>query len=52
MSSVEARLLPSASAESVTKFDSLLPVAMFCGVGLLMSLCVLILDQHIPGDWF
>jgi hypothetical protein len=31
---------------------SLFPVVVFCGVGLLVSLLVLILDQHIPGDWF
>src|SRR3954447_1352480 len=52
MSSVEARLSSRASAETTTKYDSFLPVAMFCALGLLLSLSVLILDQHISGDWF
>jgi hypothetical protein len=25
---------------------------LFSGVGLLLSLSVLILDQNIPGEWF
>jgi hypothetical protein len=36
-------LLPRASAKSI---------ALFCGVGLLLSLSVLIADQYIPGEWF
>jgi len=47
-----ARLLPRASATLVTDLDTLVSTAIFCGTGLLVSLSVLILDQHIPGDWF
>ncbi len=27
-------------------------IALFSGLGLLLSLSVLILDQYIPGEWF
>jgi hypothetical protein len=29
-----------------------LPIAIFCAIGLLLSLAVLIADQYIPGEWF
>jgi hypothetical protein len=47
-----AWLLPRASATSVASIDSFVTVALFSGVGLLISLSVLILDQYIPGEWF
>lgn len=52
MSAVIARLLPHASASSVADIDALVQTAIFCGLGLLLSLSVLILDQNIPSDWF
>jgi hypothetical protein len=52
MSAAIARLLPRASAASIADIDALVRTAIFCGVGLLLSLSVLILDQNIPGDWF
>jgi len=52
MSAAIARLLPRASATLVADLDTLASTAIFCGIGLLLSLSVLILDQHIPGDWF
>jgi hypothetical protein len=27
-------------------------VALFSGIGLVLSLSVVILDQYIPGEWF
>jgi hypothetical protein len=47
-----ARIFPSASAASVTDIDAFVRVALFSGLGLLLSLSVLILDQYIPGEWF
>jgi hypothetical protein len=47
-----ARILPRASAASVANIDTFVRVALFSGVGLLLSLSVLILDQYIPGEWF
>jgi hypothetical protein len=35
-----------------TNIDSFVTVALFGGVGLLLSLSVLILNQYIPGEWF
>jgi len=52
MSAVIARLLARASATSVANMDALVQIAIFCGIGLLLSLSVLILDQYIPGEWF
>lgn len=49
MSAVIAKLLPHASAGDI---DVFVQTAIFCGIGLLLSLSVLILDQHVPGEWF
>jgi hypothetical protein len=52
MSAVIARLLPRASAASVTDIDTFVQTMIFCGIGLLLSLSVMILDQSLPGEWF
>jgi len=52
MGSAIARLLPRASATIVADLDMLVSTAIFCGIGLLLSLSVLIVDQYIPGEWF
>jgi len=44
MSAAIARLLPRASAISVANIDTFLSVAIFSGLGLLMSLSVLIVS--------
>lgn len=51
MTAAIARLFPRASAKSIANIDTFVTVALFSGAGLLLSLSVLILDQH-PGDWF
>jgi hypothetical protein len=42
--------------ESIALEDSetrdLFSIAVLCGLGLLVSLSVLLLDQYVPGDWF
>ena len=45
-------ILPYVAIAPKADFKTLVPVALFCGIGLLLSLSVLILDQHIPGEWF
>jgi hypothetical protein len=52
MSAAIARLLPRASATLIADLDTLVSTAIFCGVGLVLSLSIVILDQNIPGDWF
>jgi hypothetical protein len=52
MTAAIARLLPRASATSVASIESFITVALFSGIGLLLSLSVVILDQYIPGEWF
>ena len=52
MGAAIARLLPRASATSVANIDVFVTIALFSGLGLLLSLSVLILDQYTPGEWF
>jgi hypothetical protein len=52
MSAAIARLLARASATSVANIDAFVTIGLFSGLGLLLSLSVLILDQYIPGEWF
>jgi hypothetical protein len=52
MNAAIARLFPGASALSVARIDEFLSVAIFSGLGLLLSLSVLVLDKQIPGEWF
>jgi hypothetical protein len=52
MAAAIARLFQRASATSIANIDSFVTVALFSGLGLLLSLSVLILDQYIPGEWF
>jgi hypothetical protein len=51
MTALAARFFLKASAEAIAEFETLISVALFCGVGLLISLSVLVLDQYIPGEW-
>jgi hypothetical protein len=50
MNATIAWLLPRASTTSIASIESLATVALFSGVGLLLSLSVLILDQNMPGN--
>ncbi|MCK1302017.1 hypothetical protein IVB33_11395 [Bradyrhizobium sp. 24] len=52
MNAAIAWLLPRASAESIEDIDTAVWVAMFSGLGLLLSLSVLIIDKYTPGEWF
>jgi hypothetical protein len=52
MTGAIARLLPRSSATSIANIDTFVTVALLSGVGLLLSLSVLIFDQNIPGEWF
>ena len=52
MAAAIARLFARASATSLASIDSFITIALFSGMGLLLSLLILILDQQIPGEWF
>jgi hypothetical protein len=43
-----ASVKTSASAES----HQFVSIALFSAIGLLISLLVIIADQHLPGEWF
>ena len=52
MNTAIARYLARSSEKTTSSFDGLVAVAIFSGVGLLISLSVLLLDRYIPVDWF
>ena len=52
MNTAITRYLARSSEKTTSRFDGLVAVAIFSGVGLLISLSVLLLDQYIPGEWF
>lgn len=52
MTALAARFFPKASVESVAVFETFVSVVLFSGVGLLVSLSVLLLDKYTPGEWF
>ncbi len=52
MTAFAARFFPKVSTKAAAEFETFVPVALFCGIGLLMSLSVLLLDKYIPGEWF
>jgi hypothetical protein len=52
MAALALRLFPRASEKVVAEFEAFASIALFCGVGLLLSVSVLLLDKYIPGEWF
>ena len=52
MNTVIAKHLARSSEKTFSSFDGLMSVAIFSGIGLLISVSVLILDRYVPGDWF
>jgi hypothetical protein len=52
MAALASRFFPNASAETVAEFETLVSVALFCGIGLLVSVGIIVLDQYTPGEWF
>ena len=52
MTAAIARIFPRASATSIAEIETFVTVALFSGIGFLLSLSVVILDQYIPGEWF
>jgi len=52
MNTAIARHLARSSKKTVDSFDNVISVAIFSGLGLLISVSVLLLDRYVPGDWF
>jgi hypothetical protein len=52
MTAAIARIFPRATAASVANIDAFIAVALFSGIGLLLSLTVLVRDQYSPVEWF
>ncbi len=51
MAKAKVMSVRAASSADIER-NSLSVVVMFCAIGLLLSLSVILLDQYIPGDWF
>ena len=45
-------ILAPSLVSAKTEVHPFVSVALFCAIGLLMSLSVVILDQNLPGEWF
>jgi len=52
MNTAVARFLERSTERTTSSFDGLISVVIFSGMGLLISLSVLLLDRYIPGEWF
>jgi hypothetical protein len=52
MNTAIARHLARSYKKTVASFDNVISVAIFSGLGLLISVSVLLLDRYVPGDWF
>jgi hypothetical protein len=46
------RIVAVPKAAAVTETHPLVAIALFCAIGLLLSLSVIVLDQYLPGEWF
>jgi hypothetical protein len=40
------------TAKANSDFDTLVKLGLFSGLGLLISVGVVVLDKYMPGDWF
>jgi len=52
MAALALRLFPKASDEALAEFKTLTSISLFCFIGLLASVSVIVLDKYIPGEWF
>jgi hypothetical protein len=52
MTALNVIIASAVSSKTRAKFDSLVSVALFSGIGLLLSVSALLLDKYTPGEWF
>ena len=52
MTALAAKFFPKASFNSVADFQAIAAIAMFSGIGLLVSVTTIVLDKYLPGEWF
>jgi hypothetical protein len=46
------RIAAPAEVSAATESHPLVIITLFCAIGLLVSLSVLLLDKYLPGEWF
>jgi hypothetical protein len=46
------RIAAPAEVSAATESHPLVTITLFCAIGLLVSLGVVLLDQYLPGEWF
>ena len=44
--------VPLSAASEKSDSAPFVSVALFCAIGLLVSLAVIVADQYLPGEWF
>jgi hypothetical protein len=52
MGALALRFFPKASDQTLAEFKTLVSISLFCFVGLLASVSVIVLDKYVPGEWF
>jgi hypothetical protein len=46
------KMFSQSSSRAIADMGNLVSVVLFCGLGLLMSISVIVLDKYTPGEWF
>jgi hypothetical protein len=44
--------IATGTAKANSTFETLLELGLFSGIGLLISVSVVVLDKYMPGEWF
>ena len=52
MTALALKFFPKATADAIAEFEQLTSVALFCSLGLLVSVTILVIDKYSPGEWF
>ena len=52
MTATIIRTIAKGSAKVNSDFETLVQLGLFSGLGLLISVGVIVLDKFMPGEWF
>jgi hypothetical protein len=52
MTATIIQTIAKGSAKANSEFETLLTLGFFSGLGLLISVGIIVLDKYMPGEWF
>ena len=52
MTAALIKAVAKGAAKNNSKFDTLIQLSLFSGIGLLISVGILVFDKYMPGEWF